>query len=131
MRSLKRNKQCLYYATYKGKNEVVDDNDNFTGEHEKVYSAPVPFDANISAGKGSAGDEAFGKNIDFTRSISTTDMSMPIDEFSLIWFETEPILKDDGSADPDSADYTVAAPPARSLNSLLIALKSRKKSKDG
>lgn len=68
------------------------------------------------------------ENGDFTRSITTTDMSLPIDEFSLIWFETKPALLSDGTADPDSADYTVAAPVARSFNSLMIAIKKRKKS---
>lgn len=129
MRELKKNKQKIWYATYKGKVPAVDENGDFTGDDEqKLYSPPVLFRANISAGKGDSAQEAFGKDCDFTRSITTTDMSLPIDEFSLIWFETEPTLLSDGTADPDSADYTVAAPVARSLNSLMIAIKKRKKS---
>lgn len=131
MRSLKKNQQKLYYATYNNKKPIIDENNDFTGDCTTGYNKPVVFYANISAGKGSSGAEVFGKNIDFTRSISSTDMSLPIDEFSLIWFETKPVLLPDGTADPDSADYTVAAPVARSLNSLMIALKKRKKNTNG
>lgn len=52
---------------------------------------------------------------------------MPITETSLVWYETEPVLMEDGTADPASADYEVAAPPADGLNELVIALKARAK----
>lgn len=128
MRSQKRNQQCLYYATYNNKIPEVDENGDFTGNYITGYSKPVIFYANLSAGKGASSQDAFGKDCDFTRSITTTDMDLQVDEFSLIWFETKPVLLPDGTADPDSADYTVAAPVARSLNSLMIAIKKRKKS---
>lgn len=127
MRSLKRNEQFFWYAQYSGKIPILD-SDNFeTGDYETGYSAPVSFSANISAGRGDAQNEVFGKELDFTRTISTTDMTCPINEHSLIWIETEPVLKPDGTADPDSADYTVATKPARSLNSIMIAIKWRQK----
>lgn len=127
MRSLKKNKNTLYYALYNGKEEVVDENGDFTGEYIIGYSAPVVFYANISAGKGSAQADIFGVNVDFTRTISTTELSLPIRETSLVWYETEPKLLADGRADPESADYKVAAPPAAGLNELVIALKARAK----
>lgn len=127
MRSLKKNKSTLYYALYNGKEEVVDENGDFTGEYIIGYSAPVVFYANISAGKGSAQADIFGVNVDFTRTISTTELSLPIRETSLVWYETEPKLLADGRADPESADYKVAAPPAAGLNELVIALKARAK----
>lgn len=127
MRSLKKNKNTLYYALYNGKEEVVDENGDFTGEYIIGYSAPVVFYANISAGKGSAQADIFGVNVDFTRTISTTDLSLPITETSLVWYETKPKILEDGRADPESADYKVAAPPAVGLNELIIALKARAK----
>ena len=127
MRSLKKNKSTLYYALYNEKKEIVDENGDFTGEYIVGYSAPEFFNANLSAGKGSAQADIFGVNVDFTRTISTTDMSLPITETSLVWYETEPKLLKDGTADPDSADYKVAAPPAAGLNELVIALKARAK----
>lgn len=138
MRSLKKNKQKLYYSTYAGQiTEYYTDSggniiyDEIDGEQiprikcERAgYNKPVSFYANISAGKGTAQEEVFGKDIDFTRTISTTDWSLPIDELSLVWIEIEPEYLSYGTVNPDSADYKVAAKPARGLNSLVIALKA-------
>lgn len=131
MRNLKKNQQKLFYSMYVGKVPVLDGEGYETGDYETGYTAPVSFSANISAGKGSSQEEVFGKELDFTRTISTTDMTCPINEHSLIWIETAPVLKPDGTADPNSADYTVATLPARSLNSIMIAIKRRQKSEGG
>lgn len=131
MRLLKQNEQHLWYAQYNNKIPILDSDGYETGDYEAGYLAPVSFSANISAGKGSSQEEVFGKELDFTRTISTTDMTCPINEHSLIWIETEPVLKSDGTADPNSADYTVATKPARSLNSIMIAIKLRQKNGGG
>ena len=91
------------------------------------YGPPVFFQASLSAGKGSVRANVFGVDVDYTRTISTTDMDLPITETSLIWYKTKPVLLEDGTADPNSADYEVAAPPADSLNVLVIALRERLK----
>lgn len=128
MRKLKRNQRKLFYAQYNNKIPILDSDGYETGDYETGYSAPVSFYGNISAGKGSSQEEVFGKELEFSRTIYITDMTCPINEHSLIWIETEPVLKPDGTADPDSADYTVATRPARSLNSIMIAIKWRQKS---
>ena len=112
---------------YREKIPIVDESGDETGDYTTGYSPPVSFCANLSPGKGSAQAAVFGTDIDFTRSISTTNRELPITETSLIWYETEPGLLKDGSADPDTADYEVAAPPADGLNELVIALKARAK----
>lgn len=127
MRSLEKNRRTLYYALYNEKIEKFDENGDFTGDYIVGYSAPVIFLANLSAGKGSTQADIFGVNVDFTRTISTTDVSLPISETSLVWYESEPKVLPNGTADPESADYTVAAPPAVGLNELVIALKARAK----
>lgn len=138
MRSLKKNKQPLWYSTYADQiteyyldsegNIIYDEIDGEQIPRIKCeragYNNPVSFYANISAGKGTAQEEVFGPDIDFTRSICTTDLSLPIDELSLVWIESEPKYLDDGTVDPDSADYKVAAKPSKGLNSLMIALKA-------
>lgn len=137
MRSLKKNQQKLWYSTYANQITIYERDeagniiyDEIDGEEfpriiaERAgYNNPVPFDINISAGKGTAQQEVFGPDVDFTRSISTTDLTLPIDELSLVWIESEPKYLADGTVDPDSADYKVAAKPAKGLNSLVIALK--------
>jgi len=127
MRSLKNNQRQLWYALYQDKIPIVDENGDETGDYTAGYSSPVSFYANLSPGKGTAQAAVFGTDIDFTRSISTTDMDLPITETSLVWYETEPVLLDDGTADPASADYEVSAPRADGLNELVIALKARAK----
>lgn len=138
MRSLKKNKQKLWYSTYAEQiteyyrdsdgNIIYDEIDGdqiprIRGERAK-YNKPVLFYANVSAGKGTAQEEVFGPDVDFARSITTTDLTLPIDELSLVWIESKPKYLADGTVDPDSADYKVAAKPARGLNSLVIALKA-------
>lgn len=138
MRSLKKNQQPLYYATYSEEIKVYQRDENgdivyieVDGELIPVeigsapgYNTPVLFHANISAGKGTAQEEVFGTGIDFTRTISTADMSCLIDELSLIWIEHAPEYNADGTVIADSADYKVAAKPAKGLNSIMIAIKA-------
>lgn len=127
MRLLKRNRQNIYYATYNNKIPITDENGDFTGDTDTGYSAPVSFYANISPAKGSSQEEVFGKNLDYSRTIVTCDMTLPIDEFSRIWIETNPVIKSDGTADGDSADYSVVQ-IARGLSSVAYALKKLPKS---
>ena len=137
MRNIKKNQQKLWYSTYAGQITIYERDENgeiVYADTEKTipkiiaeragYNKPVSFCANVSAGKGTAQEEVFGKDIDFTRTISTTDLTLPIDELSLVWIETEPKYSEDGTVDSNSADYKVAAKPARSLNQLMIALKA-------
>lgn len=127
MRNLKISGRRMFYAIYNGKKPIIDPGGDESGDFDVMYSPPVEFSASLSAGKGTAQREVFGTDVDFTRTISTTDLSLPITETSLVWHETVPVLLPDGTADPDSADYEVAAPRAEGLNVLVIALKARKK----
>lgn len=137
MRSLKKNKQKLYYATYNEEIKIYQRDEagniqyvEIDGEKIPIeigtvagYNEPVLFYANISAGKGSAEEAVFGTSLDFSRTISTCDMTCPINELSLIWIDNEVKYNDDGTVDSDSADYKVAAKPAKSLNNIVIAIK--------
>ncbi len=141
MRSLKKNQQKLWYSTYADQITIYERDENgeivyneIDGEKfpkiiaEKTgYNSPVSFCANISAAKGSSDSEVFGVSLDYTKTISTTDMTLPISETSLIWFETEPVINEDGMVDDNSADYAVVA-VARSLNNVVYAIKKRAKS---
>lgn len=136
MRSLKKNQQKLWCSTYADQITIYERDsdgnvvyDEIDGERfpriiaEKAgYSEPVSFYANISAAKGSSDSEVFGVSLDYTKTISTSDMTLPISETSLIWFETEPTYNDDGTVNEASADYSVAA-VARSLNNVVYAIK--------
>lgn len=140
MRSLKKNKQNLWYSTYADQiteyyrdsdgNIIYDEIDGeqiprIKGERA-LYNNPVLFYANISAAKGTSDSEVFGVSLDYTKTISTCDMTLPISETSLIWFETEPKYNADGTVNESSADYSVVG-IAKSLNNVVYALKKRAK----
>lgn len=130
MRSMARNERRFWYALYVGKVDVVDSNGDKTGDKEFKYSAPVEFWAVLSPGRGVSGfggssyPDVYGADIDAERKLITTDLTLPVDETSLIW-KSEPTTLEDGSADPSSADYSVASVPDDGLNFLTIRLKAR------
>lgn len=140
MRSLKKNQQYLKYATYSEQITIYERDENGNIVYDEIdgdlypriiaeragYSEPVEFYANISAAKGSSDSEVFGVSLDYTKTVSTSDMTLPISETSLIWFETEPKYNADGTVDESSADYAVVA-VARSLNNVVYAIKKRAK----
>lgn len=120
MRDLRRNQRKMYYSLY-----VAQENESDFDVLDTVakYSAPVEFGASLSAGTSDADDSPFGKDISYDRIISTVNKSLPITETSLIWYENEPVLLENGSADPSSADYKVAAAPLDGLDGIRIAIK--------
>lgn len=137
MRSLKKNMRSLWFSTYSEEIPVYDRDEGGNIKYVDVdgelipvilgtqpgYNAPVLFHANISSGKGSVQDSPFGSDVDYTRTISTTDMACPIDELTKIWIENEPQYNSDGTVNADSADYKVAAYPAKGLYNIVIAIK--------
>lgn len=120
MRNSKKNLQKFYYALYSDSVPEVDENGFYTGETTKGYTTPVLVKANISASRGTSEQDVFGQSVDYTKVISTTKTSLPIDEQSLIWIETVPSLE--GTVNSKTADYTVSQ-IAKSLNVLNIAIK--------
>lgn len=128
MRNLKKNNRPMHYALYDNEIPIYDENGNEELETRAGYKTPVLFYASLSTGQSDAEESPFGKNVTYDRVISTCDISLPIDENSLIWVKNTPVYNADGTVNPDSADYEVAAPPLDGLNSLRIAVKKRSKS---
>ena len=128
MRNLKKNERDLYYALYKEDIPIYDSDGFEELESKSGYDNPISFKASLSTGQSDAEESPFGKNVTYDRVISTCDTSLPIDENSLIWVKNKPVYNADGTVNPDSADYEVAALPLDGLNSLRIAIKKRSKS---
>ena len=125
MRDLRRNQRKMYYSLYI---EQENDSEFDTLDTVAKYSKPIEFKASLSVGQSDADDSPFGKDISYDRIISTVNKSLPITETSLICYETKPVLLEDGSADPSSADYKVAAAPLDGLDGIRIAIKRIAKS---
>lgn len=127
MRNLKSNNRTMWYATYQGVTDAVDANGDITGEHTVSYSEPVQFEANLSATRGTQGFtgtgasyDYFGADIQYDLIISTAQMDLPLDEFSLIWTNEPSVVN--GVVDYDSADFTVKA-VARGLYHMKYAIR--------
>lgn len=120
MRCLTRNKVDIYYARFSHKVELLDDYGNKTGEYEVIYGKPVKFSANVSAAKGETQTRQFGESDTYDKVIVLDTDSTPIDEYSILWVDTLPEIKEDGTTDTPY-DYVIKR-IATSLNSVSIAI---------
>jgi hypothetical protein len=131
MRNLIRNNRQMWYAVYTKEDPETDENGDFTGDDSFSYGAPVEFRANLSATRGTQGftgtgasDDYFGADVDYSLIISTADMTLPIDENTLIW-TSQPVVVGK-VVDYSSAQYVVTA-VARGLYHMKYAIKQRAK----
>lgn len=116
MMTLNINKQKMYYALY-GKevpiyDYYIDSEGNEipleTGETKIVYENPVEFLGNISLSGGESEAVEFGLNLaDYEAILVVAKNTLPINETSRIWHNTEPTYNDDGTINESSADYKV------------------------
>ena len=120
MRTLVRNKVCIYYANYHSKTPLKDEYGNLTGEYEISYEKPVAVKANVSAARGESTTRQFGEDVRYDRIIVLDDPAFPIAETSIIWIDTLPEIAVDGSTKTPH-DYIVKQ-VATSLNSVSIAV---------
>lgn len=116
MRTLNKNKQKMYYANLIDvlQEEYVDEDGNRypTGEPKNIYSEPIEFKGNIAMSGGEAEAQEFGIDVSSYDAILITSKDLiPIDETSLIWFESEVVYENEEEKIPDeySADYKVLA----------------------
>lgn len=137
MRSLKKNKQKLYYAMYSEEIPVYETDEDGKIKCTEVdgkqipiqigivagYNEPVIFYANIAMSGGEAEVMEYGFDVgSYQAVLSSSDMTLPINEMSRIWHISEPRYNADGSVDGDSADYQVLADKS-SLNVKKFLLK--------
>ena len=120
MRCLARNKATFYYALYTGQDEIIDEYGNATGQYSVTYGNPIKAHGNVSAAQGEMQTRQFGESESYDKVIVLDDANTPIDEYSVLWVDTLPLPKVDGSTDTPH-DYVVKK-VARSLNSVSIAI---------
>lgn len=128
MRCMTRNKVKFFYALYVGREPIIDEYGNKTGEYTVKYGNPVEYFANISAAMGETQTRQFGESVSYDRVIIMDNEAPPIDEYSVLWVDTEPRLNEDGSLALDTRDEIetphdyVVKKVARGLNSVSIAV---------
>lgn len=123
MRTLRKNRQKLYYALWLENQPVYerDRNGNIrydedgdpleTGDYENQYTMPMEFKANIHGSGGRLQEMAYGVYEDYDALLYVRKHDLPIKELTLIWYESAPRFRNDGSVDPASADYKVKRVP--------------------
>lgn len=119
MQSLRQNRQTVYYALYKGMQDILDANGKKTGEKAKAYTDPEPFEIYVSPNRGAAEVEQFGINENYTNVLSTFDKSLPVKSDSLLWIGVVPV-KDENTGRWTPHTHTVIR-VAKGLNSILVA----------
>lgn len=136
MRDLQSNSRQMWYALYEGETDAVDEHGDVTGERKETYSEPVAFRANLSATRGTQGFtgtgssyDYFGADIKYDLIISTCNMDLPINEFSLIWTK-EPALDGNDQVDYSQAEYRVTA-VAHGLLHMKYAIRSLQRNMSG
>lgn len=120
MRCMNRNKQKFFFALYEGKSPVEDEYGNATGEYDVLHGNPIEYAANISAAKGETSTRQFGESESYDKVIVMDNDAPSIDEYTVLWVDTLPVLNDDGTTDTPH-DYIVKK-VARGLNSVSIAI---------
>ena len=99
MRTLNRNAQPIYYATFVSKTEIVDEYENATGEYKITYSAPVKAAWNVSVVESEADIAMFGVQAIDTIVGVAGRAGFPLDETSILWYGITPEIKQDGTTD--------------------------------
>ena len=116
MRMARVNKQKMHYALYGKEVPIYDyytDSEGNkipldTGETKITYENPVEFFGNIALSGGESEAVEFGLNLaDYEAVLVVAKNTLPIDETSRIWHNTEPTYNEDGTVNEVSADYTV------------------------
>ena len=131
MRTSQRNKRPVAYAFYNGVTELKDDDGNYTGEYEVIYTNPVGSLMNVSGGRGQADISLFGLTQTFSRTATTEDLETPFNTETVFWIENMPNSAVVGEAVAGLAtcgvetgephDYRVVA-VARTINQVVLAL---------
>lgn len=106
MRVLRRNRQPFWYSLLLRKEDILSSEGVPTGRFKLIYDDPKMAYGNVSASSGSTINRAtanvnqrqFGETVDYDRVIVCDDMTLPVEESTLIWYETEtPVLQEDGT----------------------------------
>ena len=105
MFDLPENQREFYYQTYITSEEEYDEDGYLTGEDKSYYSNPIKAKAMISENTSDAVEMPFGKDLVYDKMISTVQ-DLPIDEYSKLFVDVVPVIKEDGSTDT-KPDYIV------------------------
>lgn len=113
-----RNKRTVWYALYEGTTEIVGPDGNKTGERLPVYGKVRAMRVNISGTSGLTNNnlsgkveyQPYGQQNMYVMTLNPLPSDCRIDEMSVFWVDTKPVLKEDGTTDTpyDHVIYRIA-----------------------
>lgn len=113
-----RNKRTVWYALYEGTTEIADSDGNKTGERLPVYGKVRAMRVNISGTSGLTNNnlsgkveyQPYGQQNMYVMTLNPLPSDCRIDEMSVFWVDTKPVLKEDGTTDTpyDHVIYRIA-----------------------
>lgn len=113
-----RNKRTVWYALYEGTTEIVDPDGNKTGERLPVYGKVRTMRVNVSGTSGLTNNnlsgkveyQPYGQQNMYVMTLNPLPPDCLIDEMSVFWVDTKPVLKEDGTTDTpyDHVIYRIA-----------------------
>lgn len=130
MRSMSRNRQTFYYASFLGKTMGQDTDGNYT-EPVISYSDPEQKEAVISEGSGEAFLQLFGMAEQYDKVITLNRGEDYLKVGSVLWIDTPISLDDNGHLEKDDGkivtpfNYVVVA-VRKPLNIVNVAVKKVK-----
>jgi hypothetical protein len=110
---MQRNWRELHYANLISSEPIKDEYGNDTLEVKNTYGPASQLSANVSANIGQEAVNVFGALTGYSRTISYSGESCPLDEGSIVWF----------GADVNGPHNYVVVKVADSKNGYLIALR--------
>lgn len=121
MRNLLKNTKSIYALNYKGKEEIIDANGNYTGEFKVKYDFARSIRVSISGARGSSQSEIFGTDIEYDKTIclSMADFKRYKFDENTVFFIEKKVKYDNGTP---LYDYRVSR-IAEVINEVVIAVK--------
>lgn len=114
MKTAECNKKTFYFRTYQGRQEILDDDGYETGSTAIQYGELETARGSISPNKGKASIEMFGSDLSYSNTIIVDDMSIDMDENSIVWIRKSPV--------DEPHDYVVVA-RAEGLTNISFAVR--------
>ena len=101
-----RNKRKIWYANLIEREEILRDG-RHTGQYRSVYTNPIPLWINRSTTSGLTNNniagrverEMYGQQLDYNVTLNPIPDSCDMNEQSVLWIDTPPVIKEDGSTD--------------------------------
>lgn len=100
-----RNKRTFWAAEFE-KTEPVRDEYGNEYATRVIYTKPVKYRGNVSAGNASVGHQLFGMVADYTKIINPMPLDCPIREATILWIDKKPVFEKDGTT-KTAHDYVV------------------------